>query len=428
MKFRGQYRTIILAMLLLATVINYIDRSALSIAMPFVTRDFHLTAGEKGIIFGAFSIGYAVFNFLGGYFADRFGGRRVLTVSMAGWSIACGLTAAVSGFWSMLLVRIAFGMGEGPNASTANKVVNTWFPLGERATAAGISQAGGPIGGALAGPVVGFLALSFGWRAAFLVMAVLGITWAITWRFLATETPAQHPRVNKAELSHIESGQEAVKAPTGQKVSIREVITTRAVLTTGISLFCYNYILFFFITWFPSYLVDAKNISLKDMSLVSSLPWITGAIGFLSGGFLIDAIYRRTGKRMFSRKVVLVTSLLIAAACIALTGVVDSVWTAVGVMTVAIGLLMLAAPAYWAIIQDSVPRHQVGTASGFMHGLANCSGIVGPAITGMLIQTTGSYASAFVLAGAVGLVGSLILAWFVDGTDRALEPEPASVC
>jgi MFS transporter, ACS family, hexuronate transporter len=425
MKFRGQYRSTILVMLLLATVINYIDRSALSIAMPFITRDFHLSAGEKGIIFGAFSIGYAVFNFLGGYFADRFGGRRVLSVSMAGWSVACGLTAAVSGFWSMLLVRIAFGMGEGPNAATANKVVNTWFPIGERATAAGIGQAGGPIGGALAGPIVGFLALAFGWRAAFMVMAVLGITWAIAWRRLATETPAEHRRVNKAELAHIEAGQEAVKAPTGEKVSIREVITTRAVITTGISLFCYNYILFFFITWFPSYLVDAKNISLKDMSLVSSLPWITGAIGFLSGGFLVDAIYKRTGRRMFSRKIVLVTSLLIAAVCIALTGLVDAVGTAVGVMTIAIGLLMLAAPAYWAIIQDSVPRHQVGTASGFMHGLANCSGIVGPAITGMLIQSTGSFVSAFVLAGAVGLVGSLILACFVDGTDRVPEPSPA---
>ncbi|KLU25251.1 hexuronate transporter [Caballeronia mineralivorans PML1(12)] len=425
MKSRGKYRTTILMMLLLATVINYIDRSALSIAMPFITRDFHLTAGEKGMIFGAFSIGYAVFNFLGGYLSDRFGGRSVLSVSMTGWSIACGLTAAVSGFWSMLLIRVAFGMGEGPNAATANKVVNTWFPIDERATAAGVGQAGGPIGGALAGPVVGFLALAFGWRAAFIVMAVLGITWAIAWRLLSTETPAQHPKVSREELAHIEAGQEAVTAPSGGKVSIREVITTRAVLTTGISLFCYNYILFFFISWFPSYLVDAKNISLKDMSLVSSLPWITGAIGFLSGGFLVDAIYRRTGKRMFSRKVVLVTSLLIAASCIVLTGFVDAVSTAVGVMTIAIGLLMLAAPAYWAIIQDSVPRHQVGTASGFMHGLANCSGIVGPAITGFLIQSTGSFVSAFVLAGVVGLIGSLILACFVDGTDRMPEPTPA---
>jgi MFS transporter, ACS family, hexuronate transporter len=425
MKLRGQYRSTILAMLLLATVINYIDRSALSIAMPFITHDYHLTASEKGIIFGAFSVGYALFNFLGGYFSDRFGGRRVLSWSMTGWSLACALTAAVSGFWSMLTLRIVFGMGEGPNAATANKVVNTWFPINERASAAGIGQSGGPIGGALAGPIVGFLALSFGWRAAFIVMGVLGIFWVILWRRYSTETPAQHPRMTPAELAQIEAGQEPVRQSEGEKVSIREVITKRSVLTTGISLFCYNYILFFFITWFPSYLVDARNISLKDMSLVSSLPWITGAIGYFTGGFLVDAIYKRTGRRMMSRKVVLVTSFLIAAGCVALTGIVDEVWTAVTVMTVAIGFLMLAGPAYWAIIQDSVPRHQVGTASGFMHGLANCSGIVGPAVTGFLIQSTGSFVSAFVLAGVVGLIGSLILAVFVNSRDRLPVPSPA---
>lgn len=181
MKLRGQYRSTILAMLLLATLINYIDRSALSIAMPFITHDYHLTASEKGIIFGAFSVGYALLNFLGGYFSDRFGGRRVLSWSMTGWSIACALTATVSGFWSMLTLRIVFGMGEGPNAATANKVVNTWFPINERASAAGIGQSGGPI--------VGFLALTFGWRAAFIVMGVLGIFWVILWRRVSTEPP-----------------------------------------------------------------------------------------------------------------------------------------------------------------------------------------------------------------------------------------------
>ncbi|SAK56293.1 transmembrane sugar transporter [Caballeronia hypogeia] len=292
----SKYRTVILVMLLLAIVINYIDRAALSIAMPFMSRDFHLSAADKGLIFASFSVGYALFNFLGGYFSDRFGSKKVLVCSMSFWSVMCAMTALVSGFWSLFAVRIFFGAGEGPNSATANKVV---------------------------------------------------------------------------------------------------------------------------ITWFPTYLVDAKGISLKDMSLVSSLPWIFGALGFLGGGFLVDAIFRKTGKQFFSRKVVLVSSLLIAAVCIGFTGTADSVTSAVSLMTVAIGFLMLAAPAYWAIIQDSVPRHQVGTASGFMHGLANVSGIVGPAVTGFLIQGTGSYASAFVLAGSLGVVGAFILAIFVGPRSEA---------
>jgi MFS transporter, ACS family, hexuronate transporter len=427
MKIARRYRKTILVMLLLATVINYIDRSALSIAMPFISKDFHLSASEKGLVFSAFSVGYALFNFLGGYFADRFGARRVLTISMAGWSVACGLTAAISGFWSMLLIRVAFGMGEGPNASTANKVVNNWFPVREHATAAGIGQAGGPLGGALAGPVIGMLALSFGWRASFMVMAVLGLTWAVVWRFMATEKPDQHPRVSKAELLEIEGGREKVDVPVGHSPTIATVVKNRAVVMTGISLFAFNYILFFFITWFPTYLVEAKHINLRDMSLFSSLPWVLGTIGFLGGGFLADYILRRTGRRMFSRKIVAVTSMFVAAICVGLAGLLDDVAAVLFVMTIAIGLLMMASPAYWAIMQDTVPRHQVGTASGFIHALSNCSGIVGPAVTGLLIERTGSYMSAFVLSGAIGIIGALLLACFVKERDTVLDASVAQL-
>jgi ACS family hexuronate transporter-like MFS transporter len=415
----SKYRVVILVMLFLGMVINYVDRAALSIAMPFMTKDFHLTPADKGMIFASFSVGYALFNFLGGYFADRWGSRRVLFYSMSFWSVMCATTALVSSFWSLFAVRVLFGAGEGPNSATANKVVNTWFPLSERARATGFNQAGGPLGGAFAGPIIGALALSFGWRTAFVVMGVLGLMWAFAWFQLTTETPAEHPRVSAKELADINADDEpAPSAATGSKSpSIMAVITKPSVFITGISLFCYNYILFFFITWFPTYLVDAKGISLQDMSMVTSLPWIVGAVGYLSGGILVDAIFRKTGKKIFSRKVVLVTSLLISAVCIALTGLVDSATMAVGLMTVAIGFLMLAAPAYWTIIQDSVPRHQVGTASGFMHGLANISGIVGPAATGFLIQGTGTYASAFVLAGGLGILGAMIMALFV-GRER----------
>lgn len=410
---KKKYRSTILFMLLMAMIINYIDRAALSIAMPFITQDFHLTPVEKGLIFSAFSVGYASFNVIGGYLSDRFGGRRVLIWSMGGWSLVCGITATVFNFWSLLVVRAFFGAGEGPNSATANKVVNTWFPLKERASAAGINQAGGPIGGALAGPVIGLMALWLGWRVAFVVMAVLGLIWVVAWARLTTETPAQHPKVSPEELALINEGREDIPVASGQKASFREVLRNRSVLLTGISLFCYNYILFFFMTWFPSYLVDAKGVSLQNMSIVNSLPWMVGAVGYLSGGLLVDYIFRRTGKQTFSRKVVLVTSLLIAAICIAITGLVESVNLAVAVMTVAIGFLMLTAPAYWALIQDSVPSNQVGTASGFMHGLANLSGIVGPAITGYLIQQSGTYSTGFVLAGTLGIIGALIVAFFV---------------
>ena len=422
------YRWTILSMLFLAMVINYVDRAALSIAMPFITQDYHLTPAEKGLIFSSFFFGYALFCFVGGYLADRFGPKRVLTWSMGFWSVLCGSTALAFNFWSLLIVRALFGVGEGPVSTTANKAINSWFPITERARAIGIAQAGGPLGGALAGPIVGFLAIWLGWRVAFLVIACIGILWAVAWWRMAASTPKEHPRVSAEELALINAEREAPVQAAGEapRTPVMQVIKQRAVLVSGLSLFCYNYILYFFMTWFPSYLIDAKGIDLKSMSVVTALPWLVGTFGFIGGGLLIDWVFKRTGRRLYSRKLVLVSCLLVAASCVALTGQLESISAAVAVMTVAVGFLMLSAPAYWSMIQDAVPDHQVGTAGGFMHGLANLSGIVAPTVTGLIIQSTGTFASGFALAGALGIIGAVIVALFVNER-AAVQAAPAIV-
>jgi ACS family hexuronate transporter-like MFS transporter len=247
------------------------------------------------------------------------------------------------------------------------------------------------------------------------VIAVIGVLWAIAWYRLAASTPKEHPQVSAEELALINEGREApvTAVADAPRTPVLQIILQRSVLITGVSLFCYNYILYFFMTWFPSYLIEAKGIDLKAMSIVTALPWLVGTVGFICGGLLIDWVYKRTGKQLFSRKVVLVSCLLVAAVCIGLTGQVESVTSTVVVMTVAIGFLMLTAPAYWSLIQDAVPDHQVGTAGGFMHGLANLSGIVAPTVTGFIIQSTGTYSSGFGLAAVLGIVGALIVAVFV---------------
>ncbi|OLU16713.1 MFS transporter [Pseudomonas sp. PA1(2017)] len=428
MSKKKHYRWTMLTMLFLAMVINYVDRAALSIAMPFITQDYHLTPGEKGMIFSSFFFGYALFCFVGGYFADRFGPKKVLTWSMSFWSVLCGSTALAFNFWSLLIVRALFGVGEGPVSTTANKAINSWFPIKERARAIGIAQAGGPLGGALAGPIVGFLALWLGWRIAFVVIAVVGIIWAIAWYRIATSSPTEHPLVTAEELALINENREVpvTNVEDAPRTPVLQIISQRAVLVTGISLFCYNYILYFFMTWFPSYLIDAKGIDLKSMSIVTMLPWLVGTVGFVCGGILIDWVFKKTGKQVFSRKVVLVTCLLIAAVCIVLTGRVESVASTVAVMTAAIGFLMLTAPAYWSLIQDAVPDHQVGTAGGFMHGLANLSGILAPTVTGFIIESTGTYSSGFALAGGLGIAGALIVAIFISNKPRKQVAELAT--
>lgn len=422
---KSQFRWYMVGMLFLALVINYMDRAALSVAMPFVTQSFALTPSEKGMVFSGFFIGYAAFNFIGGYLADRYGPKRVFLWAMCIWSALCALTATAFNFWSLLIVRALFGVGEGPVPTTANKVVNNWFPIRERARAVGINQAGGPLGGALAGPVIGFLALSLGWQWSFVIVGAIGLLWAIAWRFIATDHPADHPRVSPEELAEIQVGraETAAAKDAGESLTLSAVLLRPAVLCTGFSLFCYNYILYFFMTWFPSYLVDAKGVSLAQMSWFTAFPWLVGACGMAAGGFLIDRIYQKTGRQLFSRKVVLVSCLVVAAACIGLSGRAESVSAVVIFMSVAIGFLMLTASAYWALIQDTVPSRFVGTAGGLMHGMGNCAGLFAPTLTGFIIEATGTYSAAFVVAGLLGLTGALTVWLFV----RQAKPTTGSV-
>ena len=169
----GQGRSLVLVMLFLAGVINYLDRSALSVAAPFIQKDFGLNAGEMGLIFSSFFVGYAAFNFVGGWAADRYGAKTTLLVAMVLWSLFSGLTVLALGFASLFLIRVLFGMGEGPLSVTTSKMVNTWYAPDKRARVLGVSMAGTPLGGAISGPVVGIIAVTYGWKESFIVIMII---------------------------------------------------------------------------------------------------------------------------------------------------------------------------------------------------------------------------------------------------------------
>ena len=238
-------------LLFVAGVINYLDRSALSVAAPLVMRDLALTPADLGLIFSSFFVGYAAFNFIGGWAPDKLGGKRVFAIVMGVWSTFCALTAAATGFASLLVIRVFFGVGEGPLSSTMNKVVNNWFPRREAASAVGFANCGTPRGGAIAGPVVGLIAVAFGWKVAFVAIGLLGFVWLFFWTRLATELPRQHSTISAEELREIEEDHAAPTANLpAQPLSF--YLKQPVVLATGLAFFGYNYILFFFLTWFPS--------------------------------------------------------------------------------------------------------------------------------------------------------------------------------
>ena len=411
MKMPGDVRWTVLGLLFVGGMINYLDRSAIGVAAPFLAKQLSLSPSELGWVFSVFFFGYAAFCFVGGYASDRIGGRNVFAIAAVVWSVFCGLTAFVFSYASLLIVRVIFGMGEGPYGSATNKLISNWFPRRQQGSAVGWANAGTPLGGAIAGPVVGFIALAYGWRVSFIVIALIGLCWAVAWMLLVTDRPEQNVRVSAAERAAIAADPEVPAA--GPNVSLGRLLIRPGVLATAFAFFGYAYILYFFLSWFPSYLTMQQHLSIKSMSFVGAIPWLLGFTGLAGGGMVSDAIYRFTGNAVLARKLVLVGGLLIAAVCVGLAGEVTGVLAAVTLMTVSVFFMYLTGHTYFSLILDTIEKNRVGSVSGFVHLIANLAGIVAPAVTGYMVEASGSFTSAFALAGAIAVLGAVSVAVFV---------------
>lgn len=243
---------LIVFLLFIVYMLNYMDRSALSITAPLIEKELGFNAAEMGMIFSAFFIGYALFNFIGGWASDKVGPKTVFLIAALLWSVFCGLTGLVTGLWTMLIVRVLFGMAEGPVSAAGNKIINNWISRKESATAIGIFSAGSPLGGAVSGPIVGLLALSLGWRPAFGIIFLFGLVWVLLWYFIVSDKPTMSKRLAPEERIDFENHEDVILSDDGRATpSLGYYMKQPMVWATTLAFFSYNYILFFFLTWFP---------------------------------------------------------------------------------------------------------------------------------------------------------------------------------
>jgi MFS transporter, ACS family, hexuronate transporter len=419
----GKFRWVIAALLFSASVIAFIDRAALSVAAPFVRAELHLSPAQMGTIFSAFFGGYALFCFIGGWASDRFGPKRTYALAMLVWSVFCGLTAAASSFVALLVLRVCFGIGEGPMGAVTNKSVRNWFPPRETGIVMGLTPSGGNmVGAACAGPLVAMLASMFGWRVAFIAIMLLGLVWLAAWWWLMADRPSDSTRVGAAERAYIEDARQGdATTRVSESLPLGHYLRSPLVLGLAFAFFASNYILYFFLSWLPSYLVDVRHLDIRSMSMLGSIPWIMGLLGCTLGGLFSDALLRRTGNPIFARKIIVVGGLVIGACLLVLATQVTTTGAAVAVIA-AITFLNATTPlACWALVQESVPSQRVGSVGGYVHFLSNLSGIVGPAATGYIIEYGGGYGASFIMAGSIAALAALVVAVFV----RARTPASA---
>lgn len=286
MKRGSRIRWWIIGLIGVATVINYVDRSSLSIMWPAISKDTGLTKEDYASVVAVFMVCYAVGQGVSGRLFDRIGTRLGFVVSILVWSCACALHSVARTAVSLGAVRGLLGLSEAGNWPGATKAVAEWFPRQERALAQGIFNAGASLGAVISAPLIALLFAFFGWRATFIIIALLGFVWVLPWWILARSTPESHPWVSPEERAHILGGSAAATVNAGPAMSWGEALGHRQTWAVVISRFFLDPIWWLFINWLPIYLVERFHFDVKQIGLFAWVPYLGAAIGSLSGGWV----------------------------------------------------------------------------------------------------------------------------------------------
>jgi ACS family D-galactonate transporter-like MFS transporter len=390
-------------------MINYLDRTVLGIAAPFLTRDLGLDAAEMGLVFSAFSWSYAVLQIPGGIFLDRFGTRITYFIAASFWSAITALMGVVHSLEALLLTRIGVGVFEAPCFPANSRILAIWFPQQERARANGIYSFGQYVGlGFLSVPLF-WLTQRLGWRGLFFIVGGFGVLFSILW-WILYRNPADSRTANAEEIAYIEAGGggEYKGAPIGFRWRhVGALLKHRQVLGASIGQFGGNSTQVFFVTWFPTYLVTARGMTFIQAGFVTSLPYIGASIGVLAGGFFSDLLLKRTGSANLARKLPIVGGMLLASTIVAANYVPAGNDAAVIlIMSIAFfgqGMTNLG----WTVISDVAPKKLIGLTSGIFNFSANLAGIITPLVIGIAFQLTGSFVGPLVYIAVVALIGAL---------------------
>jgi ACS family D-galactonate transporter-like MFS transporter len=413
-------RFLILALVTGGTMINYLDRTLLSVAAPAVSKELGINAAVMGVVFSAFSWTYAAAQIPGGVFLDRFGARVTYALSVTFWSIFTLLQGFAGGLTSLLLFRLGLGVAEAPCYPANSRILNMWFPQHERARATGVYSVGQYFGLAFLSPVLFWISASFGWRALFLIVGAIGVGFGALW-YLVYRDPSQSKRINQAELDHIEAGGGFAGVVSGQRFDWRNIgrlLRHRQILGASIGQFAGNATLVFFLTWFPTYLATERHMAWLKVGIFAVLPFIAASVGVVAGGVLSDLLLKKTGSANIGRKLPVVGGLFLASTIVA-ANFVESDLVVILIMSVAFfgqGMVNLG----WTLLTDVAPKNFTGLTAGVFNLCANLAGIITPLVIGLIVATTGSFVWALAFVGGVALLGAFSYIFIIGDVKRVV--------
>lgn len=418
----GKLRWLLMGWMFLVSAIAYLDRVNLSIAGQAVQKDHGLTDVQLGWVFSAFLIGYAMFQVPGGWLADRYGPRIVISAGVVWWGVFTALTALVPPGLAvsvalLLGTRFLLGAGEAVLFPSSNKLVSAWIPSSERGLANGLIFAGVGAGAGITPPLIIYILTHWGWHASFYASASIGLLVGLGWFLLVRDKPRSHPFASREEVEKIEAGIPAASHAEAPALSWRAILGSRNVWAVTASYFTFCYVTYIFFSWFFIYLSRVRGLDLKSSALYSMLPFLAMVGGALLGGWVADWITLHVSRRL-GRCGVAAFGLLLASVFLALATQVESARVASIVLAGGAGAIYLSQSAFWAVTADIA-----GKSAGTVSGLMNMGGQLGGAVTASLtpwIAEHFGWTASFLTAAVVCLVGSF--AW---GLVRPDQPIPS---
>jgi len=410
----------ILVMLFFSVVITYLDRSNLSLAATDLATDLKLDAKHLGQTLSAFGFTYALLQIPGGWLVDRIRPRVLFALVCSLWSVATLLQGFAGTFLVLISLRLLLGVFEAPTYPILNRAVTTWFPDQERARGIAAYTSGQFVGPGFLMPLLAIAQKNFGWHAVFFLTGALGLVWAGLW-YIFYRDPAQSAGINEAEMNYIRAGGALVDSGTAKVTATKFtwadlglVLSRRKLWGIYFGQMAVNSTLWFFLTWFPTYLVKYRHLDFINAGFLSVLPWLAAFGGIFCSGFVSDRMIQRGVSPTTARKLPIIAGLLLSTAIVG-ANYVDSPKLIVLFMTIAFfgnGLSSIA----WIMVSSLAPKRLLGLTSGVFNFFGNLSSLLVPLIIGYLIVDNNFapaliFVSGFAFAGAMSyifLVGKVV--------------------
>ncbi|WP_411345974.1 MFS transporter [Paenibacillus sp. WLX1005] len=410
----------IVSLLLLGAVINYLDRSNLSVANTTIAQEFGLSSTQMGLLLSAFLWPYAIANLPAGWLVDRFGPRKMFTWASGLWSVATIISAFVNSYSLLYAMRMLLGVSESPFFTSALKSNERWFAKKERGLPTSIINTGSQIANAIAPPLLTVLLLTMTWRGMFIVVGIAGLLLMLIWLKVYRDPTFAEQQFIHADDHESSEQDEAAKALSSQSTAPQPASSSWSSLFKHkstwfmiIGNFGIMFTIWVYLTWLPSYLEKEQGFTLKETGWIASIPFIAGIIGVLVGGIISDYFIRKGVNPITSRKVPIVGGAILAAASVAPIPFIDNTVLSIVLLTIGYFASQLPSGVIWTLAADIAPGEQVAS----LGAIQNFGGFLGaalaPIVTGFILDTTGSFNNVFLLGAGLLLLGAISYGLFL---------------